>query len=333
MDLLVAPKSFIFEYHEIISVSVHQVPASYFPPVLSPCTAVNDIIFGNVRVMAVARRIQHFNGTHFLGLPLYNSKSRSQLESFTHTLRNDEYAKGIPPRIFRLPTAFHLNVADLRLETNHDVEAASKMLHRLDIQRILKNAAASTATAKTSDQLDERDEQSKTRIDFESSVPPLRMSLKGIEGGKGGKTLDSGKILGLYGTISEAPARFRGFVRGVRREFASAGFKLWAGGQNNEQDYVEFKSLQYLLLNPRGARTMKTFVADTGSVVIKPRDPEYDVKPLLQRYENVEIVKDLIIEKLSLFKEGRKRTFRGDKNEFVVDEYYEEIDSIPLPQE
>lgn len=279
--------------------------------------------------MAVARRFQHSWGTHFLGLPLYNSKSRSQLESFAHRLRNDEYAEGIPQRIFRLPTSFHLNVANLRLETSHDVEAASKMLHRLDIQRILKNAAASTATAKISDQLDEKDEQSKTRIDFESSVPPLRMSLKGIEGGK---ILDNGKILGLYGTISESPARFRGFVRGVRREFASAGFKLWAGVQNNEQDYVEFKSLQYLLLNPRGARTMRTFVADTGNIVTKPRDPEYDAKPLLQRYENVEIVRDLIIEKLSLFKEGRKRTFRGDKNEFVVDEYYEEIDSIPLRQ-
>ena len=121
--------------------------------------------------MAVARRIQHTYGTHFLGVPLYNSKSKSQLESFVYRLRNDEYAEGIPQRAFRLPTSFHLNVADLRLETSHDVEAASKILHRLDIQRILKNAAASTATAEISDQLDGKDEQNKTRIDFESSRP------------------------------------------------------------------------------------------------------------------------------------------------------------------
>lgn len=87
------------------------------------------------------------------------------------------------------------------------------------------------------------------------------MSPKGVEGGK---TLDSGKVSSLFGTISESPARFSDFVRGVRREFASAGFKLWAGVQD-EQDYVEAKSLHYELLTSRGARITKTFVYVLGT--------------------------------------------------------------------
>lgn len=64
----------------------------------------------------------------------------------------------------------------------------------------------------------------------------------------------------------------------------------------------------------------------------KQRSYKYDVMPLFQRYENFDIAKDIIIGKLSLCKEGRKRTFQGDKNVFVVDEHYEEIESIPMPR-
>lgn len=39
------------------------------------------------------------------------------------------------------------------------------------------------------------------------------------------------------------------------------------------------------------------------------------------------------IEKLSLCIEGRKATFQGPRNETSIDEYYEEINSISIPQE
>lgn len=275
-------------------------------------------------MMALARPMQYFHATHFLGLPLYNSKSKSQLDGFAHRFRNDEYAEGIPRRAFRLPTSFHINVADLRLETYHDVEAASNLLHRLDMQRVLKDAI--TATAKIKDPLDEEDRRTETGRKAESLVSPLQVSLT-VDSGRSKKDQD------FYGGASDSSDRLRGVVRRVRWEFASASFRLFSGPQNHEGEYVGSKLLACKLMDARGARKSKTFVDYDGNIVRKERKPDYDATPLQQRYENVEIAGDIIIEKLSLYKEGRKRTFGGDKNEFVVDEYYEEIDSIPLSQE
>lgn len=84
--------------------------------------------------MALAKPRLRFSATHFPNLPLCNSRSKLQLENFTHRLRNDEYPEGIPLRAFALPISFHLNIANLRLETWHDVKAASNLLHRLDIR-------------------------------------------------------------------------------------------------------------------------------------------------------------------------------------------------------
>ena len=280
--------------------------------------------------MAVATRNFDFHQTHFLGLPLFNSRSKSQLESFTHRLRNDDYAEGIPQRAFSLPATFYITVADLRLDSGRDIRAALDLLRRLDIERILKESATSTATAKINEQPDNGENEIMARRSFDKPViPPLQISLPGVERAwaENGK-----KSTGLYGTINEPSGLLRGFVRGVRREFISAGFRLFSGQRNNEEDYVGSKPLVYALVNGRTSRRTETFVEYTGNIVRKQRKIQYDVTALCQRYENVEIARDIIIEKLSLCKEGCKRTFRGDHNEFVADEYFEEIGSIPLPQ-
>lgn len=278
--------------------------------------------------MAVAGRVQKFQATHFLGLPLYNSKSKSQLESFAHKLRNDEYAEGIPRRAFLLPTSFHICVANLRLETNRDVKAASNLLRRLDIQCILKDSA--TATVKIEDPSDQEDSKTGTRRDLESLVSPLQVSFLGVERPK---SLNPEKAMVLYGGAHDPSDRIRGLNRGVRLEFASAGFRMFSGLQDNEEEFVESMPPGLQLLSSRGVRKFETFMSNTGTIVRKRRRLNYDATLLFQRYKNVEIARDIIIEKLSLYKEGRKRTFRGDENEFVVEDYYEEVDSIPLPQE
>lgn len=116
--------------------------------------------------MAVAVARRYFSATHFLSLPLYCPRSKSLLENFAHRVRNDEYADGIPRRAFRLPNTYHINVGDLRLEASHDVKAASKLLHSLDIRRILKHAVPCTATVKANDALNEEDDVKKTRVVF-----------------------------------------------------------------------------------------------------------------------------------------------------------------------
>lgn len=270
--------------------------------------------------MAVATRTFNFHQTHFLGLPLCNSISKSQLEKFAHKLRNDEYAEGIPQKAFRFPATFHISVADLILESGRDIKAALDLLRRLDIERILKESATSTAIAKTNEQPDNEENESVARRSLHRSfdnavIPPLQVSLPGVEGARA----NSGRILqGLYGTINEPSGRLRGFVCGVRREFASAGFRLFSGLQNNEEDYVGSKSLVYSLVNGRNSIRTETFVDYTGNIVRKRRRIQYDATALCQRYENVEIASNIIIEKLSLYKEGCKRTFRGENNEFVA---------------
>ena len=281
--------------------------------------------------MAVATRNFDFHQTHFLGLPLFNSRSKSQLESFTHRLRNDDYAEGIPQRAFRLPATFYITVADLRLDSGRDIKAALDLLRRLDIERILKEPATSTATAKINEQPDNEENQSMARKSFDKSIiSPLHVSLLGVEG----SWVDDGKNRDLlYGIINDPSGRLKDFARGVRREFISAGFRLFSGGYNNIEDYVGSKPLFNNLVNGRTTMRTQTFVDYTGNIVRKRKKIPYDVTALCQRYKNAEIAKDIIIEKLSLCKEGRIRTFRGEHNEFVADEYFEEIGSIPLPQE
>lgn len=133
----------------------------------------------------------------------------------------------------------------------------------------------------------------------------------------------------MYSTIDEPSDRLTGFVCSVRREFASVGFRMYSGAQGNGEEFVP---LGRCLLGRRGTRNYETFVGHTGSIVKKRRHAKYDATPLSQRYENVEIARDIIVEKLSLFKEGAKRTFGGGKNNLVVDEYFEEVDTIPMPQ-
>lgn len=280
--------------------------------------------------MAVARRTQHFSATHFLAFPLYNSGSASRLESFAHRLKNDEYAEGIPQKAFRSPRSYHTTVAKLRLETHDDVKAASDLLRRLDIQCILKDMATSTATAKTNNRRVEENDNSQTHISFGSLVPVLQISLTGV---RVARKPNTERIKSLYGAVDEASGRSRGLIRRVRHEFASADFQMYSGYQNNEEDFARSRSLDCELLSSTVGSKVSTFVDYTGSTVRKSRELEYDAAPLSRRYENVEIARDITIEKLSLYKQGRKRTFSGDNKVLAVDEYYEEIESVPMPQE
>lgn len=56
-------------------------------------------------------------------------------------------------------------------------------------------------------------------------------------------------------------------------------------------------------------------------------------KPLQEKYNNTVWAEDIKIERIALCKEGRVATFHGPNNEALIDEYYEEVASISLPQD
>lgn len=303
----------------------------YSPPVLPRFFAPIYLPLSlSIRVMGVPRRIlTSSRATHFLGLPLYNSKSKSQLESFTHRMRNDEYAESIPKRDFRMPQSFHVPVAQFKLDAERDVEVASEVLHRLDVQRMLQDAAA--PTAKVVDPLNQEDRETETCGTVPLQVSPLQVSLAGIQ--------RAGTSPLLYGKIYDPSDRLRNFNIGVRREFYSAGIRHYLGLSDNGEDLyedegsLENKPRRCELLSPRTRREVQTFLSREGHMVTKRRLVPFDITPLFQRYENAEMAKDIVIEKLGLFQKSCKRTFAGERNEDLVDEYYEEVDSIPLPWE
>ena len=150
----------------VLLLHVHLVPKLlwFLPLVLLYFRVLHHLtchpLFRLMAAAVVVRRGSHFQATHFLGLPLCNSKSRSQPENFAHELRNDEYAEGIPHRTFRFPASFHLNVVDLILESDRDVKAASNLLRRLDIERILKESATATAAVRINEKRDNEDSES-----------------------------------------------------------------------------------------------------------------------------------------------------------------------------
>lgn len=53
---------------------------------------------------------------------------------------------------------------------------------------------------------------------------------------------------------------------------------------------------------------------------------------LFEKYRDTLWVEDMRIERLSLCKEGRVKIFGWPNNDDLIDEEFEEVASIPLPQ-
>ena len=65
----------------------------------------------------------------------------------------------------------------------------------------------------------------------------------------------------MYSTIHEPLDRLRGFVRSVRREFTSTGFRIKWGAQANKEEFVESQPLGCWLLSRR-IGNYENFVAE-----------------------------------------------------------------------
>lgn len=76
-----------------------------------------------------------------------------------------------------------------------------------------------------------------------------------------------------------------------------------------------------------------TIVDENGRARTVWRAPRLDARGLIDKYKGVYMVKDIQIEKLSLCTTGRIAKFKVRNDESLVAEEYEEVASIPLPQD
>ncbi|CAD6581103.1 MAG: hypothetical protein ASARMPREDX12_000357 [Alectoria sarmentosa] len=113
--------------------------------------------------------------------------------------------------------------------------------------------------------------------------------------------------------------------------FSSAGFNEFVLAKATDDQ--KQRTLRPELIDNRRAKKRHQFLDENRRKVSKQINSRYDARGLIEKYQGVVLAENISIEKLSLCREGRKATFQGARNETLVDEYYEEIDSIPMPQE
>ncbi|CAD6572060.1 MAG: hypothetical protein ASARMPRED_005027 [Alectoria sarmentosa] len=111
----------------------------------------------------------------------------------------------------------------------------------------------------------------------------------------------------------------------------SAGFNEFVLAKATDDQ--KQRTLRPELIDNRRAKKRHQFLDENRRKVSKQINSRYDARGLIEKYQGVVLAENISIEKLSLCREGRKATFQGARNETLVDEYYEEIDSIPMPQE
>ena len=61
-------------------------------------------------------------------------------------------------------------------------------------------------------------------------------------------------------------------------------------------------------------------------------NPRIDIRPLISKYQDNQIVQDVHVDRLSLCKEGSLTVYTGPNKERRIQDEYEEIASIKLPQ-
>lgn len=128
--------------------------------------------------------------------------------------------------------------------------------------------------------------------------------------------------------------RIFSLVKRVDTHFAHSGIERSSEFQHADSVSRRERPIQHLrLLATRKTQGKAAFIGKHGRIVTRQVNISFDIRGLDQKYINEIWAKDVPLEKLSLYRAGRKAIFAGKNNERVVDEEYEEIASIPLPTE
>ena len=264
------------------------------------------------------KRVPFHKGTHFLCYPLYNPRSSLQLQNLVQRLRDDDLTLHCPQKAFRKPKSFKLRIVDFDLKTQQTVEAAWEFLRNLDINRMLENAETAATAANLSNQNEAATNVTIEEDGHKARVPPLSVSLVGLSADiRSDKQLRRANI-----TPIDSTNRLRFLSTQIIQRFVSAGIE-------NTRTYEKF-SPRFRIIDTWKARHCRrnNDGARTSSRIGAP----YDTRGLIEKYKDVVLAESIPLEKLSLCKFDRISMFKGNRNQVLVDEFYEEVESIPLPQ-
>lgn len=261
------------------------------------------------------------SATHFLCFPLCTQRSQPKLQTLVQTLRENENAIGIPREAFRLPKSFVLRVRELRIETDDGIHVALDILHCLDLRDLLESRLHGDATLRNG-----------VVYSQSTSVAPLKLTLKGITAHLNDKLHDPSKTNQMWGLLHDPSNRIRPFMQNIRREFEALATPDKVPGLPWDSGRTASEVTAPNLIATRFNRKHDTFVNKLGVLRRRLISPRFDPRGLVENFGDTLWAEDIQIEKLSLCKEGRMKTFGGPNNDVLVDEGYEEIASIPLPQ-
>ena len=185
---------------------------------------------------------------------------------------------------------------------------------------MLKDAETAATAANFDNQIETATKATIREDAHEAWVPPLSISLVGLSAGP-----DSDKELRRAYTIPvDSTNRLRFLTTQIFQRFASAGI--------GNIDMHESFPLLANLINTIRAVVNRHSKAEGGARTRQRWYPPYP-QDLIEKYKDVELARSIPLEKLSLCKYERIATFKGDRNQILVDDYYEEVESIPLPQQ
>ena len=272
--------------------------------------------------------------THFVRFPLYNSKSKATLEKFMRTLRDELRDFRIPQKAFRLPKSFGITMVSFRVESASALQVAVETFHRLDVRKML--ACESTrGDVDPADSPYPSDKMAGRRNhDQVQQVKPLTVVLRGLHFPASKALANASKMCSFLDDPSDRLPLSR--VK-IRHHFKREGFVHPKDTTNTENFSLEtFPSgpgLVWPELVRLGKAKQQTLIDESGQAYRRKLREVIDAWGLPERYRDLVWTENIQIEKLSFCKEDRIAKFHGPNNETLIDEDYEEIASIPLPQE
>ena len=213
-----------------------------------------------------------------------------------------------------------MRIATFDFNTQQTAEAASELLRNLDINRMLQNAETAKTAANFSNQNEVATKATIGEDSHKMWVPPLSVSLVGLSA----EFCCKEELHRAFVSPIDFTDRLRSLSTQIVQRFVSAEI---GNGRMGEilQPYPA-------VIDTWKARHRRPTKADDGAKILLEEPAPYDTRGLIEKYKDVVLAESIPLEKLSLCKIGRIAKFKGVGNRVLVDEYYEEIESIPLPQ-
>ena len=288
--------------------------------------------------------------THFLCLPLVTASSKPQLETSIEAFGNhvisapdqSNPSTHIHPKAIRPVGVLHCTLGVMSLDTEK-LEKAIDLLKKLDVERLLVDAASSIPTSQQS-----TTKSTKSKVPSPSKEPqpsPLKIDLKGLA-----SMHDPQNTSILYIAPSDTSQRLYPFCLALQEIFRAGGVLL--------PDGRELK-LHATIVNTIYAKGRKRPAPNRGGGIgssdshppsgkeqeghAKVEDGDrsqghgpranaplkLDARALLEDYKDFVWAENVVLDRIAICEMGAKKRFDADGR--VVGEEYTEVASVGLP--